>query len=99
MRDTEFYGVPRDGDAAWYYDPDRAIPSEVPYGAEFVDQATDWTPRNSVAREPSDSIFGTRNIGGPFVESPMADGETRAVIPAVCEAHRILQAILQKRST
>jgi hypothetical protein len=67
MRDSEFYRIPDDGEAAEYYDSKRTFPSLVPYGMKYGDKGMeDWSPRRSVLQEPNDFSGGS----GSLTESP-----------------------------
>jgi hypothetical protein len=70
MRESQFYRIPEEGEAAEYYDSNRTFPSLVPYGFEYGNrEMEDWTPRRSVM--PDDSISNSRSL----TESPSsADG-------------------------
>ena len=67
IRESEFYRIPDDGEAAEYYDSKRTFPSLVPYGMECGDKGMEgWSPRRSVLQEPNDVSGGS----GSLTESP-----------------------------
>lgn len=81
MRDSVFYRIPNDGEAAEYYDSNRTFPSLVPYGWEYGSRELgDWTPRRSVM--PNAADFGGSNKS--FTESPsdMGDADADKAVPS-----------------
>ena len=81
IRDSEFYRVPSDGEAAEYYDSNRTFPSLVPFGFQYGDKAMkDWSPRRSVSRELSNLDSSTTH----FTESPsdIASADLDKAVPS-----------------
>ena len=77
MRDSVFYRVPSQGEAAPYYDPKRTFPSFVPHGEAIGEPGMeDWTPRRSVARDANDSSISGGDSEGLF-QSPIDVNNTR----------------------
>ena len=81
MRDSEFYRIPDDGEAAEYYDSKRTFPSLVPYGMKYGDKGMeDWSPRRSVLQERNEFSVGT----GSLIDSPsdIDSADTDRAVPS-----------------
>ncbi|KAK5174124.1 uncharacterized protein LTR77_001204 [Saxophila tyrrhenica] len=79
MRDSQFYVLPDDGEAAEYYNPNKRFPSLAPYGEGFGDRDLDgWDPRNSVAPVQGGGSLKAASIEGSLVESPAETDSCRS---------------------